>query len=126
MDKHAARKLNRMLRLQRLRTALKVSAMLVAIVGAMVLAIYSFLTVSVEPAKGVVHSWTLAQSSGGTAPMIVWVELPDQSIVQLSTDRQRLAPVQGETIELDKVSTVTGRVYYRWRRNFGLTGNSQN
>ena len=68
MDKDAARILNRMIWWQRLRTTTRASFILLAVGGMLVFAVFHFSPDSTEPAKGIVHSWTLAQSGSGTAP----------------------------------------------------------
>lgn len=65
---------------------------------------------------GTVQSWSAAQNETGTAGYIIWVVLEDDSRVAATADRHGRTPINGESIEVTRVETQSGRLRYHWSR----------
>jgi hypothetical protein len=116
MDKTKTNKLSALIWRDRLRLALPfVAAFLLC--GSL----FAFLAIDKKGAdhsfvSGRVDSWSRVQGDTGALNYVIWVTLPDGSHVAATAPGVTRAPSAGESIELVKLNTPTGRILYERKR----------
>lgn len=66
--------------------------------------------------QATVQSWSRAQTEEGSGAYLIWVELEDGTKVLTKGSRNGRAPVNGESIQVEKARSRLGRISYSWKR----------
>ena len=116
MDPYRAERLSALIWRERLKAAGPLIVIVVVIASILLGFTLHNAPSTTQQLEGDVTSWTRAQSSIGSGSYAIDVRLTSGARVVAAASDYGRAPRIGERITIDKITTLTGAVRYRWSR----------
>ena len=114
MDKEKAKKLDKMIREQRIRTYRLPGIILLLLASFFAIYFYDVSSTAQTKVTGQVISWTRVQSYTGAGDYIVSVKLTDGTTINARLNQSAKPPKNGKEIKLTKSISRLGRTQYTW------------